>query len=281
MNKFLVLIILFLTLNNTFAEYSLNSNEKLAVQNASELLNQNIEEKWERYRNIIIKWINSTLENSDDISEQKYAILENLRDSITIKEAEEIMESEENEIKDNIDNSNTIYLNNTSTYNETEIKKYWIDLLNNVRKNSGLKNYKYDESLNKTAKKWSDFSLQKWYMDHKVNSWDSYYNYYKKVNWMSQNWVVCKNVNRITFTESIAWWTFKCLGTDCTEQVKQTIKWNFNFFMSEKGKAYAPHYKAIINKNFETLGLWISIKNLWNNNYKLYLTNHYCTTNIK
>ncbi len=98
---------------------------------------------------------------------------------------------------------------------------------------------------------------------------------------MKQNWVICKNIKRATFSESIAWNEFYCNKKDCTNEVKKAIKRSFDFFVWEKGKAYDLHYKAIVHPYFETMWLWLSIKDKWKNRYRIYLTNHYCTTNIK
>jgi hypothetical protein len=51
--------------------------------------------------------------------------------------------------------------------------------------------------------------------------------------------------------------------------------------MSEKGTNYDPHYRAIAHKLFETMWLWLSVKDQGNGKYKMYLTNHYCTYNTK
>ncbi len=185
------------------------------------------------------------------------------------------------ELKKNKKSSSYSVKSTSSLFDENEIRKYWIDLLNDVRQQKQLPLLKYDSSLDSTAKRWSNLAVKRWEINHKVSPWDSYYDYKKKVNWMKQNWVVCKNINRITFSESIAWGEFYCNSKDCTKEVKKTVKGNYNFFMSEKWKAYAPHYKMIVGPYYKNLWLGLSIQNKWKNKYRLYLTAHYCTTNIK
>lgn len=177
--------------------------------------------------------------------------------------------------KAGIDNNVAVY------FDKEEVFMYWKDLLNEVREWEWLTWYSYDESLNITAKKWSDLAVSRWKISHQVDLWDSYYDYSKKVVWMRENWVTCKNVDRATFSESIAWQEFNCNSDDCTEEVKQSIKRSYDFFVWEKWQEYDLHYKAIVHLYFETMWLWLSIVEKSANRYKIYLTNHYCTTNIQ
>ena len=164
---------------------------------------------------------------------------------------------------------------------EDEVRQYWIDLINGERNLIWLSPYTYDPSLDKTAKIWSDIAVSRWYIDHKVNSpSDSYYDYWKKVAWMENNGVVCENISRATFSESIAWNIYTCAAwTDCTDGLKSAVKKSFDFYMSEKWTDYHPHYRALAHPLFETMWLGLSVTSEWNNRYKMYLTNHYCTTN--
>ena len=166
-------------------------------------------------------------------------------------------------------------------FDKEEVHAYWKDLLNEVRLWEWLEWYTYDESLNITAKKWSDLAVSRWKITHQVDLWDSYYDYSKKATWMKENWVTCENVNRATFSESIAWQEFTCNSSECTTEVKKAIKKSYDFFIAEKWQDYDLHYKAIVHEYFETMWLWLSIIDKWSNKYKIYLTNHYCTTNIQ
>jgi predicted KAP-like P-loop ATPase len=71
---------------------------------------------------------------------------------------------------------------------------------------------------------------------------------------MEDNGVVCKNISRATFSESIAWNNYYCKDTSkCTSEIKKAVKRSFDFYMSEKGTNYDPHYRAIAHKLFETM----------------------------
>ena len=164
---------------------------------------------------------------------------------------------------------------------EDEVREYWRGLLNQERTLLGLDDYTYDRNLDNTAKIWSDLAVERGYIDHKVDSpGDSYYDYPKKEAWMKNNGVVCENVSRATFSESIAYNNYYCSDTSkCTDEIKKAVKRTYDFYMSEKGTDYDPHYRAIAHPLFETMWLGLSTVDLWNGGYKMYLTNHYCTTN--
>lgn len=261
--KIIILIIILLSsINYTYSNYTLSDNDNVRVDKAITLINKYIDKKGEIYRDKLILKIDRILER-DNISEKITAIFTKLKKWIEI-----------------VNNTDDKIQEEKLMYNEEEVRFYWLSLLNKARLEEKLWLYKYDNSLDYTAKLWSEQALKRWYIDHKVNSWDSYYDYSKKANWMKNEWVLCKNIYRVTFSESIAWWEFYCKTDDCTQEVKNTMDKNYNFFMSEKWKDYSPHYDAIINKYFTTMGLWLTIKNNWNNKYTLFLTNHYCTKNI-
>ncbi len=203
-------------------------------------------------------------------------------DSNIPTEAQELpaeLQQQNNEIKQwTIVNSSALWEKN---YDEKKVRTYWIWLLNWVRTNRGLSPYSYDSSLDITSQIWSNMAYKRWYIDHKVTPWDSYYNYNKKVSWMDQNGVICKNVHRATFSESIAWGSFYCSSNDCSDKITKVMDDTFKFYMDEEWTANDPHFRAIVHKYFETMGLGLSVKDEWNNKFKLYLTNHYCTQNIK
>lgn len=157
-----------------------------------------------------------------------------------------------------------------------KLKQAWISWENEERISLGKNLYEYDEMLNSTVKEWSEISKEKWYIDHKRSVGDSYYNYAKISDWFEQRGVICSNINKITFSESIGWWVFSCDEDDCTDEAINGLKSTFNFFMSEKWKSYAPHYEAIINPYFQYIGFGMSIEKL-GTKFKYYTTIHYCT----
>jgi hypothetical protein len=115
-----------------------------------------------------------------------------------------------------------------------KVKKYWIDLQNTERKSLGLTPFSYDDKLDITALKWSQNKRDAGTIDHKVSPGDSYYDYWKKADWMKDNGVVCTNIDRVTFSESIGWGHMSCKDDECTDELNTAIKSTFDFFMSEK-----------------------------------------------
>ena len=94
------------------------------------------------------------------------------------------------------------------------------------------------------------------------------------VDWFADLDLRFKNISRITFTENIGYGYYNCKYSDCTGALIQAVKSTFNFFMSEKGRAYAPHYDSIVNPHYRQIGLGIALDA---SSKKYYLTVHYGT----
>lgn len=158
-----------------------------------------------------------------------------------------------------------------------KIKQKWLDLNNNLRRDLWKSEYTYHTKLEETAQEWSETSKQRWEITHKRDKKDSYYNYNKIWKWFKNRGVVCENVKRITFSESIWYGNYSCSWDDCTAKLENGIEKVFNMYLKEKNKKYKPHYKALVSDQFKTIGLWLSITELKKNSYKFFLTVHYCT----
>lgn len=156
----------------------------------------------------------------------------------------------------------------------SKVRATWLDWENQIRAENGLPAYTYNEDLFRTATIWSETSKQKGYLDHKRPGQSAYYDYKIIEAWFKNLGLEFKNVNRKTFTESIAWEYYSCDESDCTDKLTAAIRKGFNFFISEKGKKYSPHYDAIINPEFTQIGLGIIIDKAAG---KYYLTVHYGT----
>lgn len=156
----------------------------------------------------------------------------------------------------------------------SKVRATWLDWENQLRAENGLPAYTYNEDLFRTATIWSETSKQKGYIDHKRPGQSAYYDYKIIESWFKNLGVEFKNINRKTFTESIAWEYYSCNESDCTDKLTAAIRKGFNFFISEKGKKYSPHYDAIINPEFTQIGLGIIIDKAAG---KYYLTVHYGT----
>jgi hypothetical protein len=153
------------------------------------------------------------------------------------------------------------------------IKRTWLGWYNDVRGNLGLAPLSYDEQLTRTAFLWSQKAAQDGAITHKRTGQTAYYDYARMTDWFQGYDVTFANIDRITFTENIGWGVFKCpQNADCTDAFTEAVRGTFNFYMSEKGKEYKPHYASIVNPHFRKLGLGIVTRG---NTY--YLTAHYGT----
>jgi hypothetical protein len=117
-------------------------------------------------------------------------------------------------------------------------------------------------------------------MDHKRDSFDSWYDYHKIENWFQERWVHCKVKWRTTTSESIWKYGFYCTDWDCTEELKVSLKEIFDIYMAEETLNYPAnaHYKAIVSPNISKMWLGITLyKADLPNYYEYYMATHYCT----
>ncbi len=228
----------------------------------------------------IFEQINNSSENKqvylDDISKKIGFYEEDTKEYEYYLELKNVVEQIEIQKEEQTSSKN---LQNIWKYNFNFeiVNNYWLGLINSERNNVWREAYVLEEKLNISSSNWAKESKNKWYIDHKRNKKDSYYNYKKIESWMKDNWVVCNKKSGKTFTESIWYWYFSCTDFDCTENLKNAINGTFKFFMSEKWKKYDPHYRAIVSKYFTQMWVWIELEQTWKNSYKYYLVNHYCT----
>lgn len=155
--------------------------------------------------------------------------------------------------------------------NMDKVRATWLEWYNVERRSLGLHEYTYDEQLNRTATEWSKISRDRGYMDHKRDGTTSYYDYYGIMDWFSNLGLEFENG---MYSENIAWEMYYCDVTadDCTQEMIDSVKKGFNFFMSEKGGSYTAHYDSIINPNYNIIGLGVAVDDAAN---KYYLTVHY------
>lgn len=158
-----------------------------------------------------------------------------------------------------------------------EVKNYWLEITNREREKQWLEPYSFDEKLEKTANLWSQVQKQRGEWTHKRDPWDSFYNYSKINTWFADNGVQCKNIYRVTHSENVGSRWFSCSDDECTEETKQAVKKTFDFYMSEKGKDYSPHYDSLMNGYFTKIWFGLDIEKKGNNSFEYYLTVHYCT----
>lgn len=154
------------------------------------------------------------------------------------------------------------------------VRSTWLAWTNAARSENGLNPYSYDAALNRTSTIWAQYSKNRGYINHKRPTQAAYYDYKIIEAWFKNLGVEFKNVNRITFSESINWGIYQCSESDCTDTFIKSMRTGFDFFMSEKGKKYKPHYDSIMNSEFQKIGLGIAIDKASD---KYYLTVHYGT----
>ncbi|HMT27237.1 MAG TPA: CAP domain-containing protein [Candidatus Absconditabacterales bacterium] len=145
---------------------------------------------------------------------------------------------------------------------------------NTERKLVGVPAYSYNARLDATALERSDYSKKNGTITHERNAGDGYYNYPVINQRFLDRGINPKNISRVTHSENIGRGVYKCSKADCTQNLITAIKSTFDFYMSEKGKSFRPHYNSMVNKYFGIIGLGISIDEAKG---KYYLTVHYST----
>ncbi|MFC1810596.1 S-layer homology domain-containing protein [Patescibacteria group bacterium] len=151
------------------------------------------------------------------------------------------------------------------------VRETWLSWYNEERRLLGLHEYIYDDQLNRTATQWSKVSRDRGYMDHKRDGSTDYYDFYGIMDWFAGLGIEFVNS---AYTENIAWEMYYCDVTaeDCTQDMINSVRKGFDFFMSEKGGSYTAHYDSIISPNYNIIGLGVAINDDAN---KFYLTVHY------
>lgn len=158
-----------------------------------------------------------------------------------------------------------------------QVRQTWLDWTNQARAGAGLEPYTLNRQLDRTALVWSQVSKDRGYMDHKRPGQSAYYDYWMITDWFANLGLTFQNVNRATHTENIGYGYFNCAETeaDCTDAMINSIRSTFNFFMSERGHAYAPHYDSIMKPEFKEIGVGITIDR---SRSRYYITIHYGTS---
>jgi len=153
-----------------------------------------------------------------------------------------------------------------------EVQRVWLAWINNARAEEGLVPYSINKQLIRTAWIWSDQARDTGSLTHKRTPQAAYYDYKAIGKWFSNLGLDFANLKGTTYTENIGWGYVSCKQADCTGDMIKAIRSTFDFFMSEKGKAYAPHYNSIVNANFTEIGMGLVVEDS-----KYYLTTHYGT----
>ena len=267
-----------LSLDIKLKSYELSIKDKRLVYTINQKIKKLVSKKWKNYKKSILTKLKSTKLNKK-LSDRKKAILDKLIVSTeSIKINKKIIEKKNIENKEVIKkDSNIISNSDLENIDYEKVKSTWLWRYNSLRNDLWKKSYTYDDKLEKTAFLWSDISKNRWYMDHRRDKNDSYYNYNKINNWFKDNWVVCKNIYRVTHSENIWWGFYSCSDSDCTDELISSIRSTYDFYFSEKDMDYKPHYNSMVNDYFTKIWLGISIDKQRKDYFKYYLTVHYCT----
>lgn len=160
-------------------------------------------------------------------------------------------------------------------FDADRVEKAWLEWTNTERTLVWAPTIASHSGLTQTAKIWSIESEKRGEMSHKRTNKSSYYDYKEIEKWFVNQGFKFKNVSRKTFSESIGYGTVKCPKEgDCTDALITATKSTWKFFMSEKWKQYAPHYKAIVMPEFRLMGIGVELDK---SSKRYYITVHYAT----
>ncbi len=258
--------------------YILTKNDNFLVEKIFSLIKRKID-KNPNLKKIFIEKLEYIKNKTKKIRVKK--ILEKILEKLNWKKQEKNI-SKKQEIKEKIKKikvEKKDFKKDIINYDIKKIRDTWINWHNIERKKLNLEPYVENKKLDYSAKSWSVENRNAKKINHKRNPWDSYYDYKKITKRMANHWVVCKNIYRATYSESIwrAW--FSCNKSDCTDEIIKAIRWTFDYFMWEKWISWIAwaHYRAIVHNRFKQIWFDIAIEKIWKNNYRVYHTTHYCT----
>lgn len=158
-----------------------------------------------------------------------------------------------------------------------EVEETRLQRNNELRTSKELKPYVLDADLTATAQAWSEQAALQNSIDHKRKPSDWYYNYSGIEKWFADRGVKFRNVNRVTFSESVGYGYYKCDKEDCTDDLIKAIKSTWSFYMKEQ-PYFGVHYKALVHPVFTTMGLGVAVNE---ETKRYYLTVHYAAELIK
>lgn len=153
-----------------------------------------------------------------------------------------------------------------------KVRQEWLSWYNAERAKVGVGALTLNGDLSRTATNWSNVAKTRGYIDHKRPGTTAYYDYNAIQQWFKNLGVTFKARSGSTFGESIAWNVYSCRDTECTDEAIKGIRSAFDFFYSEKGKSYRPHYDMMVAKGYTQMGMGVAFDK---NSGKYYLTAHF------
>lgn len=151
------------------------------------------------------------------------------------------------------------------------VRDAWFEWTNSARASQGLPAYGHEPQLDRTALIWSETSLARGYMNHKRDGTTAYYDYWAIQSWFSELGVNFSGSGTV-FVENIGHGPYSCDDTECTDELLEAIYYTFDYFMSEAGSSYRPHYNSIMSSTYDVIGFGIVVTDS-----EYYLTVHYGT----
>lgn len=140
-------------------------------------------------------------------------------------------------------------------FNEARLYK-----VNAMRKNEWINyDYQLNSWLKGVAQSWSDYSKSIGSISHKKYGSKSYYDYRLIQKYAEANGVVFSDKAGTKVVENIGRWVVRCKDDDCTDEVIKATESTRKFFMSEKWRSYAPHYKSMVSTHYTDAGFGISV----------------------
>jgi len=158
----------------------------------------------------------------------------------------------QDEVQDRLEGKETWYP--TTAFPLTIQKR--LDLHNNVRKSP----VSLHPDLMRSAQIWANHLSENNIRSNTHRRIEGNYNYNDIENWFADLGIRFINNNGTTFSENIAYNTVRC-NANCDEALVTATdrSWNF-FYHDEKEKNWA-HYRAIVQENFQHIGIGIAIYN--------------------
>ncbi len=158
-------------------------------------------------------------------------------------------------------------VNQTNTFPLTTQK--WLELHNNVRQSP----VSLHPDLMRSAQVWATYLSEnniKSSTHKRDRSDNSSYNYTTIQERFKDLGITFANVNGWTFSENIAYNTVKCKTQDCDQELSQSTEKSREFFYDREKPYNGSHYRAIIQENFQYIGIGIAI-----NNWRYHIVIHY------
>lgn len=215
----------------------------------TETKNDDLDQKIERFEEIIFN-LNSAL---DFVQWSTKSLLEYLVSAVEDSKIELEKELAEQEAETDNNNTNNNWEENISNVDWDTVRNTVLAWHNEVRAKKGLWNYVIEEKLNQTANMRASHLADINYATHKRLSSDGYYTYSSIQNWFNNQWVYFEWAGT-QFTESIWYRDFNCNKSDCTQELLDTMRKSFNFYMSEESWN-GPHYRAVVHPQFTYMGI--------------------------